>query len=215
MCSNFEPMLQTMAHTLAAAGIEDSGQKRAWPTPGTGVSANIRACYLAVRCLMLLIATTKDWKQRKMLRETGVSPRAYTKRTGTWMERKLLTKRGRALYKKRGVLVEPVFGQVKEGQGFRRFMRRGLGAAQSEWSLAGMTHNLLKLWRQWPSPLGLGPWPHGTKRGRRPTSGQWNWTGRSLLRPIAPITCVSQLAHRSMRQTLYAWPNCSTMLSAF
>ena len=42
------------------------------------------------------------------------------------MERKLLTKRGRALYKKRGVLVEPVFGQMKEGQGFRRFKRRGL-----------------------------------------------------------------------------------------
>ena len=89
------------------------------------------------------------------------------------MERKLLTKRGRALYKKRSVLVEPVFGQVKEGQGFRQFMRRGLGAAQSEWSLAGMTHNL----------------PHGTKRGRRPfwgpTSGRWNWTGRPLLSPIA------------------------------
>ena len=45
------------------------------------------------------------------------------------MERKLLTKRGRAQYKKRGVLVEPVFGQVKEGQGFRRFMRRGLATA--------------------------------------------------------------------------------------
>ena len=42
------------------------------------------------------------------------------------MERKLLAKRGRALYKKRGILVEPVFGQVKEGQGFRRFMRRGI-----------------------------------------------------------------------------------------
>ena len=35
-------------------------------------------------------------------------------------------------------------------------MRRGLGAAQSEWSLAGMTHNLLKLWRSGPSPKGLG-----------------------------------------------------------
>ena len=70
------------------------------------------------------------------------------------MERKLLTKRGRALYNKRGVLVEPVFGQVKEGQGFRRFMRRGLGAAQSEWSLAGMTHNLLKLWRSGQAPWG-------------------------------------------------------------
>ena len=75
------------------------------------------------------------------------------------MERKLLTKRGRALYKKRGVLVEPVFGQVKEGQGFRRFMRRGLGAAQSEWSLAGMTHNLLKLWRSGQAPRGLGLGP--------------------------------------------------------
>ena len=76
------------------------------------------------------------------------------------MERKLLTKRGRALYKKRGVLVEPVFGQVKEGQGFRRFMRRGLGAAQSEWSLAGMTHNLLKLWRSGQAPWdwALAPW---------------------------------------------------------
>ena len=98
------------------------------------------------------------------------------------MERKLLTKRGRALYKKRGVLVEPVFGQVKEGQGFRRFMRRGLGVAQSEWSLAGMTHNLLKLWALAK--------PHGTKRGTRPfwgpTSGRWNWTGRPLLSPIAP-----------------------------
>ena len=36
-------------------------------------------------------------------------------------------------------------------------MRRGLGAAQSEWSLAGMTYNLLKLWRSltprllWPA----------------------------------------------------------------
>ena len=50
--------------------------------------------------------------------------------------------------------VEPVFGQVKEGQGFRRFMRRGLGTAQSEWFLAGMTHNLLKLWRSGQAPWG-------------------------------------------------------------
>ena len=31
------------------------------------------------------------------------------------MERKLLTKRGPGLYKKGGLLVEPVFGQMKEG----------------------------------------------------------------------------------------------------
>ena len=62
------------------------------------------------------------------------------------MERKLLTKCRHALYKMRGILVEPVLGQVKEDQGFRWFMRRGMRAAQSEWSLMGTTHNLLKLW---------------------------------------------------------------------
>jgi len=70
------------------------------------------------------------------------------------MERKLLTKRGRALYKKRGVLVEPVFGQIKEGQGFRRFKRRGLEANCSEAALVGTTHNLLKLWRSGQAPWG-------------------------------------------------------------
>jgi len=70
------------------------------------------------------------------------------------MERKLLTRRGRSLYKRRSVLVEPVFGQVKEGQDFRRFMRRGLLAASSEAALIGTTHNLLKLWRSGQAPWG-------------------------------------------------------------
>jgi hypothetical protein len=113
----------------------------------------------------LLIATTKDWKQRKLLREKGCPrgriPKGLSPRES--MERKLLTKRGRALYKMRGVLVEPVFGQVKEGQVFRRFMRRGLGAARSEWSLVATTHNLLKLWRS--GILGL------PKAGQAP----WGW----------------------------------------
>ena len=67
----------------------------------------------------------------EVLGEKGCPRGRIPKGLSPWdrMERKLLTKRGRALYKKRGVLVEPVFGQVKEGQGFRRFMRRGLGAA--------------------------------------------------------------------------------------
>ena len=147
-----EPMLQTMAHTLKAAGIEDR-PKAGLADAGYWSEANIRACSWP-EMPELLIATTKDWKQRKMLREKGCPrgriPKGLSPRDR--MERKLLTKRGRALYKKRGVLVEPVFGQVKEGQGFRRFMRRGLGAAQSEWSLAGMTHNLLKLWRSGQAP---------------------------------------------------------------
>ena len=67
----------------------------------------------------LLIATTKDWKQRKALREQrcprGRIPEHPNPRQR--MERKLLTHRGRRLYRLRGITVEPVLGQVKEGQG--------------------------------------------------------------------------------------------------
>ena len=50
--------------------------------------------------------------------------------------------------------MEPMFGQDKEGQGFRRFLRRGPLAASSEAALVGTTHNLLKLWRSGQAPWG-------------------------------------------------------------
>lgn len=95
-----------------------------------------------------LIATTKDWKQRKAMREReaprGRIPKNLSSRDR--MERKLLTKRGRNLYKLRGQTVEPVFGQIKSRR-CDTFMRRGFQAARSEWRLICATHNLLKLFR--------------------------------------------------------------------
>jgi hypothetical protein len=43
--------------------------------------------------------------------------------------------------------IEPVFGQLKTVQGAQRFMRRGLGACEAEWTLPCGTHNLRTLWR--------------------------------------------------------------------
>lgn len=63
------------------------------------------------------------------------------------MARKLRTKKGRETYSKRKEIVEPVFGQIKEVRGFRRFSLRGLGNVMSEWDLICLTHNLLKLFR--------------------------------------------------------------------
>jgi hypothetical protein len=54
---------------------------------------------------------------------------------------------GRALYAKRGELAEPVFAQIKVTRRCDRFLRRGLAACRSEWTLVCATHNLLKLWR--------------------------------------------------------------------
>jgi len=63
------------------------------------------------------------------------------------MTRKLRTVRGRCTYSKRKEIVEPVFGQIKEVRGFRRFSFRGLEKIDSEWGLICLTHNLLKLFR--------------------------------------------------------------------
>jgi len=41
--------------------------------------------------------------------------------------------------------VEPVFGQIKEARGFRRFLLRGLQNVKGEWGLLCTAHNLLKL----------------------------------------------------------------------
>jgi len=54
---------------------------------------------------------------------------------------------GHALYALRKAIVEPVFGQIKDARGFRRFSFRGLLKVQAEWLLICLTHNLLKLFR--------------------------------------------------------------------
>ena len=95
----------------------------------------------------LLVATQKDWKQRKKMQDVQDQPPPDDLSATDLMERKLRTERGRELYKLRGQTVEPVFGQIKDARGIDKFMRRGFDACRSEWSLICATHNLLKLWR--------------------------------------------------------------------
>jgi transposase len=63
------------------------------------------------------------------------------------MRQKLRSPEGRAVYKMRKAVVEPVFGQIKECRGFRRFLFRGLKKVEAEWQIICLTHNLLKLFR--------------------------------------------------------------------
>jgi hypothetical protein len=63
------------------------------------------------------------------------------------MAERLATPRANALYRRRKVIIEPVFGQIKEARGFRRMSMRGQRKAAGEWALVCLTHNLLKLHR--------------------------------------------------------------------
>ena len=98
----------------------------------------------------LFIATRKDRQQRAELRDApaprGRMPKRLSARER--MQRKLRTKRGRAIYRQRGASVEPVFGQMKERQDAGRFSMRGLVACRGEWHLQAATHNLRKLHRE-------------------------------------------------------------------
>jgi hypothetical protein len=73
----------------------------------------------------------------------GRKPKNMTARER--MDRKLRTQRGRQHYRRRGASVEPVFGQMKDCQGARRFSMRGLERCRGEWNLHAAVHNLRKL----------------------------------------------------------------------
>jgi hypothetical protein len=140
------PMLDKANGELKAAGIADKIEHALFDA---GYCSEENLSKAAKDGPEIFAATIKDWKQQKALKERGSPrgriPRGLSKRK--LMERKLMTKRGREMYGKRKIIVEPPFGQMKEGQGFRRFMVRGIKAVASEWRLMCASHNMLKLWR--------------------------------------------------------------------
>ena len=75
----------------------------------------------------------------------GRSPRDLTPKER--MARKLATKRGAQVYRRRKVIVEPVFGQIKHARGFRQLQLRGRVKARGEWALICLGHNMCKLHR--------------------------------------------------------------------
>jgi transposase len=66
------------------------------------------------------------------------------------MRRKLRSPAGRAVYRRRKAIVEPVLGVLKEQRGMRRFRMRGLAKVAVVFTLAATELNLTRLWRLRP-----------------------------------------------------------------
>lgn len=60
------------------------------------------------------------------------------------MNRKMQTPAAQAIYKQRTVIVEPVFGQIKNN-GFRGFSVRGTEKVAGEFSIICAAHNFKKI----------------------------------------------------------------------
>ena len=52
------------------------------------------------------------------------------------MRKKLNSAEGKAIYKMRKAVVEPVFGQIKERRGLRMFLLRGMEKVSAEFQIA-------------------------------------------------------------------------------
>lgn len=85
------------------------------------------------------IATGREKPGKKRLRVGSL---------GQQMRTKLARAGHRSRYRLRKQVVEPVFGQMKEGRGFRGMLLRGMHKVPHEWALLCTAHNLLKLARR-------------------------------------------------------------------
>jgi transposase len=142
-----EPMAQATLLTLSQAGIEppqdDAGAAQA-------ITATLDSGYYSEAAVSALETMGFDpymatGRQRHHDPEAPVPQEPATAKAR--MAAKVRTPEGKALYARRKVIVEPVFGQIKEARGFRRFLLRGLDNIRGEWRLVCLTHNLLKIWR--------------------------------------------------------------------
>lgn len=61
------------------------------------------------------------------------------------MKSRLRTPAGNALYAKRKSTIEPTFGLIKQVQGFRQFLLRGVGSVSGEWNLVCIGYNLKRM----------------------------------------------------------------------
>jgi len=121
---------------------ENLGRKPRAASADAGYWSEDNATDESVAEIDLHIATGRDKHGETPLPDTSPPQLASAKQA---MRHKLCTEAGRAVYKMRKAIVEPVFGQIKEQRGFRRFSLRGLNQVRCEWKLVCTVSNLRKL----------------------------------------------------------------------
>ena len=93
-------------------------------------------------------------KAKEIGRSLAIGPHdEVLRRHRAWMS----TAAAKEAQRLRKQLVEPVFGIIKEQQGARRFLLRGLSNVTAEWTLLVTAFNLRTLWRVWSSSVHLQP----------------------------------------------------------
>jgi transposase len=136
---------------MAEAIVRNVGALATTTSADTGYfsAQNIAHPSLAATELLIPPERHKHGREPATVVEQDDSPAAK-------MRNRLAEPEARAKYKMRKAIVEPVFGQIKEARGLRRFLMRGLAAVAAEFDFIALTHNLLKLFRRGGRPVLVG-----------------------------------------------------------
>jgi transposase len=130
---------------MIAQIVTNLEQKPEKVSADTGYFSEANVTDESVKDVDLYVATGRD--KHSNVVETISDPPPSDVSAKEAMRHKLRTAAGRAVYKMRKAIVEPVFGQIKEQRSFRRFSLRGKQNVRREWRLVCAVSNLLKLFR--------------------------------------------------------------------
>lgn len=134
-------VIDDVVEQLTDAGIDEAGDT---VVADAGYANEEAFTQAETRGVHLLAPVISD--ERRAAGEDPAGNKPMTRRPATaGAQAKLRTRQGRDEYALRGRTVEPVFGQIKDRQGLRQFLRRGLNNVTTEWSLACTVHNLRKI----------------------------------------------------------------------
>jgi transposase len=108
----------------------------------TGAKRDCGPCALRAKCLRNPATTP--------VRQVAIFQGGKPNRPETWtarMKRKIDTEAGRHQYSRRLGTVEPVFADICNARGLRRFSHRGRSKVNTQWLLYCLVHNIIKVQR--------------------------------------------------------------------
>lgn len=129
------PMLQRVQSTTGALPSTVSADAGYW--------APANASWCEEHGVDAYIATQR---QRRSAPADPTAPAEPATTPQQKMRAKVASPEGKKIYRRRKCIPEPVFGQIKQAMGFRRFTMRGMQKAKGEWALVCTCHNVRKLW---------------------------------------------------------------------
>ena len=135
-----EPALEAISHLPEALGKAET----LLADTGYFSEANVEKC--AKANLVPFIPEKREKHNPPLMERCREDPEPPQNATPVQaMRHRLQTREGKAVYATRKSTVETVFGIIKQAQGFRQFLLRGIDLVQSEWSLVCIGWNLKRM----------------------------------------------------------------------